>query len=408
MKKILLSLVFAFVAALSPPAAPALPVLDPELAQADESASERDAAYREGRQALDEERWDAAARHFGDVAARRGKDADAALYWQAYALGKAGDRAGALAAIAELESDYARSRWRDDARALRVEMGEGAGSAGDSDADDDLKLLALNSLMGSSSERALAMLERFLDGEGSEKLRSRALFVLSQNPSERALEILAATARGGRGPELRKSAIRFLGMAQGRASDELAAIYASTSDREVKEEVLKAYMLSQDVDRVLQVYRGEKDPELRAAAVRQLGVMQAGEELMELYRGESSPEVRKQVLKALFVGGQAESLIEIYGAETDPELKALAIRNLGLTHGDAARSFLVDVYRRESGRELKKDVLRSLFLAQASAELIGIARSETDPELRKHAVRQIALIGSDDAVEFMMEILEEE
>lgn len=407
MKKMLVTLVLTLLATFSPTAGSALPVLDPELAQADESASERDQAYRDGRRALDDSRWDDAVAHFADVVARGGKDADAALYWKAYAHGKAGERAEALASIAELESRFAKSRWRDDARALRVEIGEGSGSVDDE--DDDLKVLALNSLMHSSSERALDMLERFLDGGGhSEKLKSRALFVLSQNSSDRAREILVGTARGSRGPELQMTAIRYLGMGHGRASEELSEIYASTSDREIKEAVLKAYMLSRDVEKVLQVYRGEKDPELRAAAVKQLGVMQAGGELMELYRGETSAEVRKQVLKALFVGGQAESLIEIYGAEPDPELRRLAIRNLGLTGSDAGRSFLAEVYRRESDRELKEDVLKALFLSRGASELIAIARGETDPELKKHAVKNLALIGSEEAVEFMMEILEEE
>lgn len=409
MKKILVSLVLASLsAALSPPPATALPALDPELAQADEGASERDGAYRDGRRALDDGRWDDAVRRFSDVASRGGKDADAALYWKAYALDKAGDRAAALESIAELESSYAKSRWRDDARALRMEITDGTASAGEADSDDDLKLLALNSLMHSSSERALDMLERFIDGDHSEKLRSRALFVLSQNSSDRAREILVGTARGSRGQELQMTAIKYLGMAGGSASDELAAIYESTPDREVKAAVLKAYMLSQDVEKVLQVYRSESDPELRSDAVKQLGIMQAGGELLELYRGETATEVRKQILKALFIGGQSGALIELYDAEADPELKGLAIKNLGLTGSAEARDFLVGVYRRESDPDLKKDVQKALFLSQATSELITIARGETDPELRKSAIRNIGLIGSDEAVEFMMEILEEE
>ena len=405
MKKILFPLTFTLALMAVLPVT-ATPLLGPELAEADEKASERDGTYRDGRRALDAGRWSEAVGHFDDVISGGGKDADGALYWKAYAHHKAGERAEALAAISELESSYSKSRWRDDARALRMEMQGASGrveSEGAESGEDELKLLALNSLMHSSSDRALDMLERFLAGDHSEELRSRALFVLSQNSSERAREILLEAARGSRGSELQMAAIRFLGMTHDRASDELAAIYKATSEREVKAAVLKSYMLSSDVDRVLEVYRSESDPELRRSAVKQLGIMSAGDELRELYRTESSTEVREQILKALFIGGEAEALIEIYGSETSDKLKRQAIKNLGLTHSDEARQFLVEVYGRESDRELKEGVLKALFLAQASAELAEIVRGESDPELKGEAIKNLGLTHQDDARQFLVE-----
>ena len=67
----------------------------------------------------------------------------------------------------------------------------------DSEPDEDLKLMALNGLMNSDPERAIPMLEKFLQGNQSPKLKERALFVLAQNDSAKGRQILSQIARGG-------------------------------------------------------------------------------------------------------------------------------------------------------------------------------------------------------------------
>lgn len=386
-------------------AAEGLPALGATLAAADEAASEHSDAYREGRKALDEGRWADAVRRFSEVADAGGKDVDAALYWKAYAHYKAGEKTAALASIKALVEGHPESRWRDDARSLRAEIRQSDDGDAELSPEDELKVLALNSLMHANSERALALLEGFLEGDHSPELKNRALFVLSQNPSPKARELLLATARGGRDRELQLAALRFLGMAGGEAADELEKIYGSTSDKEVKMAILHAYLLGQDAAKVRRVYDTEKDPELRGAAVHQLGMMGARDELRGLYRSETSAEVRGQVLHALFIAGDAAGLMEIYGQESDPELKEQAIHSLGLAHRDEAGERLVEIYRKESNVELKRAALHALFLSQDAGRLIALARAETDPELRREAIRQISMIGSDEATEFMMEIL---
>ena len=67
-----------------------------------------------------------------------------------------------MAAIAELRKSYAGSRWLDDAKALEVEVKQAAGQkvSPESESDEDLKLMAINGLMQSDSERAIPLLER--------------------------------------------------------------------------------------------------------------------------------------------------------------------------------------------------------------------------------------------------------
>ena len=84
---------------------------------------------------------------------------------------------------------------------------------------------------------------------------------------------------------------------------------------------MHAFMVSGDRQKLLTAATTEKEPELRAEAVRQLGVMGAHDELWRLYTKESSRDVKKQILQAMFVGGNAERLIQLAKTESDPELR---------------------------------------------------------------------------------------
>ncbi|MBT8099154.1 MAG: HEAT repeat domain-containing protein, partial [Gammaproteobacteria bacterium] len=77
---------------------------------------------------------------------------------------------------------------------------------------EELKIAALEALMSSPSERALPLVMRVLDGDGSDELKERALFVLSQIDHPDAHDRILTVARNG-SPELREEAIRMIGIA---------------------------------------------------------------------------------------------------------------------------------------------------------------------------------------------------
>jgi len=78
--------------------------------------------YDDATEAIDEGQWDKAADKFAQVAAMKGKKADGALYWKAYAENKAGRRSEAVTTIAELRKNYPKSNYLKDANALELEM----------------------------------------------------------------------------------------------------------------------------------------------------------------------------------------------------------------------------------------------------------------------------------------------
>jgi HEAT repeat protein len=374
----------------------------------EQAASKEDEAYDRGTQALDEEHWDRAAEAFDSVVRMAGRKADAALYWKAYALNKVGRAADALAVVGQLRKSAPQSRWLNDARALEIEIRQRSGqrTLPEAEGDEDLKLMALNGLLNTDSERALPLLEKFLSSNSnSSKLRERALFVLSQSDSPRAREIVVRIARAQQSPNLQETAIRYLGLFGGEASKQaLADLYASSSDVSVKKAVLQSFMVSGQKARVFAAARGEKSEELRKSAIHLLGVMGAQTELWEMYQADSSVEVKKAILHALFVGGGADRLTEVARSEKDGELRKAAIHSLSVM-GDKTGPVLLSIYESDRDLEIRRQVLHGLFVQGSVKALIQIARTEKDPELRKEAVSHLSHMGSKEATDFLVELL---
>src|SRR5580698_6527749 len=125
-----------------------------------------DELYSDGREALDEDRYDRAAEKFSELASLNGPQTDAALYWKAYAENKLGKRDSALATIADLEKRFAQSRWIKDAKALEIEVRQTTGhpSNPDNQSDDDLKMYALQGIMNGNPEKGVPAVEGILNG----------------------------------------------------------------------------------------------------------------------------------------------------------------------------------------------------------------------------------------------------
>ena len=384
-------------------------------AQAEREAARQAAArdreesrYDQGQRALEEARWQRAVEQFTVVADAKGARADAALYWKAYALDKLGQKAEALATAAELIKGYPSSKWMSDVKALEIQVRQSVGQPvrPEAEADEELKLLALQGLQHSDPEEAVPMLEKILQGSQSPRLKERALFVLAQSNSPRARQVLITVARGGSNPDLQRRAIQYLGVHGTRENrDALAQIYESTTDVDTKRRILRSFGVSGDRARVLAAATKETTPELRAEAVQQLGVMGAHDELWQLYQKETTVPVKKQIMQAMFVGGNATRLTEIATTETDVELRRSAIRHLGLMGVRRSSDTLVTLYGREKDLDTKKIIIQAFGNQNNAEQLVAIARKETDPQLRKEIVSRLSHMRSKVALDYLMEIL---
>ena len=114
---------------------------------------------------------------------------------------------------AELRHAYPQGNWVKECSALEIEI---HGKSDDplppqAEQDEELKLLALNSLMQQDEARALPIIQQILNSDKSEKLKARALFVLAQDQSPQAQALLGQVASGERNPALQRKAIRDAG-----------------------------------------------------------------------------------------------------------------------------------------------------------------------------------------------------
>jgi HEAT repeat protein len=363
--------------------------------------------YEQGTQALNSSQWKEALAAFDQVVPLHGPHVDAALYWKAYALNRLGRRGDALAVIATLRASYAQSHWIKDAMALEVEIRQAMGEAVSPEnvSDEEIKLIALNGLMNSDPERAVPMLQKILQGDQPERVKDHALFVLARSGSPKARAVILAIARGQGDRKLQRKALDDVAMFGGKEGrEELAQIYATSDDIEVKKSILRGFMVSGERDRVLTAAKSEKNPELRREAVRQLGVMGAGDELWQLYQNEPSQDIKREIIRSLFVGGQVDRLLGVAQNEKDDELRREAIRSLGLL-GPRTADPLTALYQNEKSIDIRKEIMNAFFLQGNTKALINLARTEKDPVLRKTAVQKLSLMNSKESADFMMEIL---
>ncbi len=385
-----------------------LPVLN--LLPADSQATTReDKLYQEATQNMDESKWSAALQGFQQVAALKGRRADGALYWQAYALNKLGRRQESLKTIAELRSAYPKSQWLKDAGALEVEVKQATGQPvrPNAEADDDYKLLALNSIMESDPERAIPIVEQMLNKPtNSPHLKERALFVLAQSDSPKAQQVVAGIARGQHGPQLQVKAIEYLGTQSSPANMRLLGeIYASTQETSIKRAVLHAYMASDNEPGVLAAAQHETNPDVRREAIQLLGALNAKKELAQLWPG-SDLQSKRAILDACVSADYSEFLLQVAKNPNEPvELRKAALQRLGAVNGKDTNLALVQIYRSESNPEMKNAALDGLFVEDDAKDLIALARAETDPQMRKRIVEKLAVMDSKEAKDYMLEIL---
>jgi HEAT repeat protein len=377
-------------------------------AQADKSS--QDAQYSDGTRAINDGRWADAEGIFSKIAQQKGDRADASIYWKAYAENKEGKSAQALASCKYLRDAYPRSNWINECGALEIEI---RGKSGDpvqpqAEQNEDLKLLALNSLMQQDEARALPIIQQILTGNSSEKLKDRALFVLAQDSSPQAQQVLMEVARGQKYPALQRKAIQMIAVTGGKQSvAKLGDIYRQSNDDQVKKAILQAYLITGSPDPLVEAASHESNPELARSAVQNLGAMGATSQLLDLYRKTSSDATKSAIINALVAAGQkgAEALGTIAASEQNPELRSKAIRNTGIAGGMSQAPSLVAAYKKNADPETRKAVIQALFLAGDSHDLVELARAEKDQTLKQEIVQQLSIMHDKEATDYMIEIL---
>ena len=362
--------------------------------------------YDEGQKALREQRWMDAAGQFEQVIATDKEQADAAMYWRAYAFYKAGRRKEAERELNRLERKYPQSRWVKEAQMLRIEHQdtEEAIRQVTSDGvvlDEELRLFALAQLMERDPERALPLVLDMLQNAESEKVRQDALFVLAISEVPEARQALADAARESNDPELQLHAIHMLGTMD--ATEELQSLYSTLQNRASKIAVIEAFSIAGDNAMLKQILNSETDPELRKAAIYGIAMedsSDSAEFIESIYESATSREEKSTILESLVIMDDAEDLaLKILRNEKDPVLQREAIQVLGVMD---ATTELVGLYGDLDDRESRIAVLEAMAIADNNEALLKILQTEQDPELRAAAITALAVSDGDSAADYLV------
>jgi len=369
-----------------------------------------DQLYANATRAINESRWSDAESLLNQVIDQHGRRADGAMYWKAYVENKEGRSSDALRTCADLRQAYPKSNWLKECNALEIEIHGKSGTPVQPQAeqDEDLKLLALNSLMQSGDANALPILQHILEGQQSERLKERALFVLAQDQSKPAQGLMGQIIRGEKDPDLQIKAIRLLAATRGsQSADILADVYGRSSNQSVKKAVLDSYLIMGAPDKLVQVAQHESNPELAKHAVNELGALGAVSQLSTMYQATNSKDLKMAIINAFVATGSkgADALGAIASSEQDPELRRRAIRNMGVTGGPSTAPTLLSIYSKSTDEESKKAVIDALFVAGDSHDLILLARAEKDPSTKRDIVGKLAIMHDKEATDYMMEVL---
>jgi HEAT repeat protein len=138
-------------------------------------------------------------------------------------------------------------------------------------------------------------------------------------------------------------------------------------------------------------------------AIHAMGVGGCKEQLRELYNKTTTPDLKRDILHSTIVSGDTELQEKVAVSDSDPNLRAEAIRDLGISGGSSAT--LVKIYQENQSPEVRSSVVKALFIKGDAHSLVELARKETNPVMRKEIVGKLSVMGSREANDYLMEIL---
>jgi HEAT repeat protein len=386
--------------------------------------------FRAGRDFIENEEWAKAAETFRGFINTypRDNDLDAALYWYAYALKRQGLSKEAAKQLKRLVKDFQRSGWRDEADAMLAELAPALGETQIIDnalskENEELKIIALQSLFDSSPERALGYVSEWLkpNSTASRRMKEAAVSLLGAHGGKQAVPILLDIARNQPDAKLRQTAIHRLGEAGGETvMDELMRIYTTDPDIKIKQQVLHA-LAEMDGPRanakLLEIAQNNNENiEMRKTAISRLSEREgAFDNLVRIYDADRTLDIRKRLLNSFAESNDPRAdakLLEVARTGDNVELRRYAIRRLGEHNGEAMLDELMRLYQTEQSLEVKRDILNAfsdMNSPRAKTKLYEIARNTSENiDLRRNVIRRIGERHDAQSVELLITLYDAE
>jgi HEAT repeat protein len=429
--------------------------------------SPEDSLFRAGREALSRGEYARASTLFQSFEQRypRSRVAPAAMYWRAFSLYRSGaseELRAALAALKAQQDRYPEAASDPDAATLRIRLYAALAARGDAQAatmlrqanssgttcdreEMEVRAEALNALAQLNTPDARPTLKRVLArrDECSTILRRRAVYILGRNGTDEGTADLIDVAKSDPDPEVRGDAIMLIARAPGAATVKvLEQLFNESTDQRTREAALAALRAKggPDARRALRAIIEKSDvPErTRAQAIQELG-RRAETEVYVGSQGRAATAVRDAsrstgddedaaFLRGLYAktdsriikGSILYTVSRIGGSANDQWLLAIAKNreeDSGLRREALSRIKTTNLSIDELGklfdalpeRELRSAVISQLASRDDSAavdKLIEIAKSGTDPQIRRQAIAALARKNDPRTTKLLLELVE--
>jgi hypothetical protein len=204
--------------------------------------------------------------------------------------------------------------------------------------DTDQRILALGSLIHTDAEKAIPILKIIALDTNNPGAARRAVFVVAQSRKPQALSTLVEVAQSGPEP-VKVAAVRGLGNFEGpEASGALLQVYSSANPP-VKRQVVTVLGEREEMPALLRIAQSEGDQNLRAIAIVTLGRVGGREQLYTLYL-KAKRESKRPIIVGLFTARGEDELIRIAETEQDEQLRREVLTRLRLLGTPKARAYI--------------------------------------------------------------------
>lgn len=404
-----------------------------------------DSIYRAAREALNRGEYRRAAELFREIGAKHPKSAYAAdaLYWEAFALYRIGTTAelrNALQVLNTQQTRFAHASTQADALTLATRINGALGLRGDATAaaaveraaatrtacdkeDIAVRVEALNALGQMDPESATPILGRVLArrDECSASLRRRAVFLLGRRADATSAALLTTAARTETDPTVRSEAIQMLAKMPGdQPIVALEELLRTSSEEQVQRSVIRA-LSSHESPRARQALRAilerpDAPERLRSEVLgtfdRERATADDAAYLRNLYPRLESRRLKERAISAIArVGGPDNDqwiLALARNANEPMEIRASALSSA--SRASTPISELATLYDQLSERALREQLLSTFSRRkepEATDKLLDIARTGTDPQLRRTAIAMLTKKNDPRTTKLLLEIIDQ-
>jgi hypothetical protein len=402
-----------------------------------------DSLYRLAREALNRGEYRRAAALFGDITQKFPNSVYAtdARYWRAFALYRLGGTADLRDALSALQDTgrYRQASLQTDAPVLATRIRGALAAQGDQNArrlvsatasqpggacdreDLSVRVEALNSLGHTDPESTTPILARLLArrDDCSASLRRAALYLLGRRTDAQAMNLVMGAARNDPDIRVRGEALRFLAAMPGdQAISTIEEMARTPGNEELQRAAISALGRSES-PRAKQglraiVERNDVSENLRISALSSIDSEHSpdnGAYVRGVYPRLETSRLKAAAIRAVArVGGNDNDqwLLTIVRSPNEPaDIRALALRYAGRSTIPIAD--LAKMYDVAGDRPLRQQLI-GLYAQrtepEATDKLLDIARTGTDPDLRRYSISALSRKNDPRTKKLLMEIID--